>query len=41
MPKTERWHWYVEEFFPTEQHHRAIDAVYYAGETAYQSIGII
>jgi len=41
MPKTERWQWYVEEFFPTEQHHHAIERVYYAGKTQYQSIGVI
>lgn len=41
MPKTERWQWYVEEFFPTEQHHHAIERVYYAGKTRYQSIGVI
>ena len=41
MPKTERWQWYVEEFFPTEQHHHAIDRVYYAGKTPFQSIGVI
>lgn len=41
MPKTEHWQWYVEEFFPTEQHHHAIDQVYYAGRTPFQSVGVI
>ena len=41
MPKTQHWQWYVEEFFPTEQHHHAIERVYYAGRTAFQSIGVI
>jgi spermidine synthase len=41
MPKTEHWQWYVEEFFPTEQHHHAIEHVYYAGRTPFQSVGVI
>jgi len=41
MPKTEHWQWYVEEFFPTEQHHHAIEAVYFAGRTPFQSVGVI
>ena len=41
MPKTEHWQWYVEEFFPTEQHHHAIERVYYAGRSQFQSIGVI
>lgn len=41
MPKTELWHWYVEEFTPTEQHHHAVERVFYAGRTPFQSIGII
>src|SRR5579871_6486897 len=41
MPKTQHWQWYVEEFFPTEQHHHAIEHVYYAGRTPFQSIGVI
>lgn len=41
MPKTEHWQWYVEEFFSTEQHHHAIDRVYYAGRTPFQSVGVI
>ncbi|HET7812925.1 MAG TPA: hypothetical protein VFL13_00975 [Candidatus Baltobacteraceae bacterium] len=41
MPKTEHWQWYVEEFFPTETHHHAIDRVFYAGRTPFQSIGVI
>jgi spermidine synthase len=41
MPKTEHWQWYVEEFFPTELHHHAIEHVYYAGKTPYQGVGVI
>jgi spermidine synthase len=41
MPKTEHWQWYVEEFFPTETHQHAVDRVYYAGRTPFQSIGVI
>ena len=41
MPKTELWQWYVERFAPTELHHHAIDEVYYAGETPFQSIAVI
>lgn len=41
MPKTEHWQWYVEEFFPTEQHRHAIDRVYYGGRTPFQSVGVI
>ena len=41
MPKTQHWQWYVEEFAPTEQHHHAIDEVFYAGRSDFQSIGVI
>src|SRR5579864_819691 len=41
MPKTQRWQWYVEEFFPTERHHHAIERVFYAGRTPFQSVGVI
>ena len=41
MPKTEQWQWYVEAFSPTEQHHHAVEEVYYAGRTPYQSVGVI
>jgi spermidine synthase len=41
MPKTQQWQWYVEEFSPTETHHHAIDEVYYAGRTPFQSVGVI
>ena len=41
MPKTEQWQWYVEEFSSTETHHHAIDEVYYAGKTPFQSVGIV
>lgn len=41
MPKTELWQWYVEEFAPTEQHHHAIEELYYSGRTPFQSVGVI
>ena len=41
MPKTERWQWYVEESAPTEQHHHAIDRVYFAGRSQFQQVAVI
>jgi len=41
MPKTEYWQWYVEEFAPTERHGHAIEEVYFAGRTAFQSVAVI
>ncbi|HET9029358.1 MAG TPA: hypothetical protein VFN49_04210 [Candidatus Aquilonibacter sp.] len=41
MPKTEYWQWYVEESAPTEQHHHAIDTVYYAGHSEFQQVSVI
>ncbi len=41
MPKTEYWQWYVEEFAPTEQHHHAIDTVYFAGRSDFQQVSVI
>ena len=41
MPKTQRWHWYVEEFAPAEQHHHAIDEVFYSGRSPYQQIAVV
>src|SRR5690349_16137928 len=41
MPKTERWQWYVEKFAPAEQHHHAIDAVFYEGRSDFQQIAVI
>jgi spermidine synthase len=41
MPKTEHWQWYVEEFAPTEAHHHAIEAVYYAGRSDFQQVAVI
>lgn len=41
MPKTEHWQWYTERFSPTEEHRHAIDEVYFAGRTPYQSVGVI
>jgi spermidine synthase len=41
MPKTQMWHWYVEEFAPTEQHHHAVDEVYYSGRSPFQQIAVV
>jgi len=41
MPKTEHWQWYVEESAPTEQHHHAIDTVYFAGRSDFQQVSVI
>ncbi len=41
MPKTEHWQWYVEESAPTEQHHHAIETVYYAGRSPFQQVSVI
>ncbi len=41
MPKTQRWQWYVEEFAPSEQHHHAIDELYYSGRSAFQQIAVL
>jgi spermidine synthase len=41
MPKTEHWQWYVEEFAPTEQHHHAVDELYFAGRTPFQSVAVL
>ncbi len=41
MPKTENWQWYVEESAPTEQHHHAIDEVFYAGRSEFQQVSVI
>jgi spermidine synthase len=41
MPKTQQWQWYVEEFAPTEQHHHAIDELYYSGRSAFQQIALV
>jgi spermidine synthase len=41
MPKTEYWQWYVEESAPTEQHHHAVDTVYYAGRSEFQQVAVI
>jgi spermidine synthase len=41
MPKTQRWQWYVEEFAPTEQHHHAIDELYYSGRSPFQQIAML
>ena len=41
MPKTQTWHWYVEEFAPAEQHHHAIDEVYYSGRSEFQQIALL
>jgi spermidine synthase len=41
MPKTQMWHWYVEEFAPAEQHHHAIEEVYYSGRSEFQQIAVV
>jgi spermidine synthase len=41
MPKTERWNWYVEEFSPAEQHHHAVDEIYYSGRSKYQQVAVL
>lgn len=41
MPKTEHWQWYVEESAPTEQHHHAIDEVFYTGRSEFQQVSVI
>jgi len=41
MPKTQQWQWYVEEFSPCEQHHHAIDELYYSGRSEYQQIAVL
>lgn len=41
MPKTQQWHWYVEEFAPSEQHHHAVDEVYYSGRSQFQQIAVL
>ena len=41
MPKTDRWQWYVEESAPSEQHHHAIDQVFFAGRSDFQQVAVI
>jgi len=41
MPKTEHYQWYTEQFAPTELHAHAIEEVYYAGHTPFQSVAIL
>lgn len=41
MPKTERWNWYVEEFSPAEQHHHAVDELFYSGRSKYQQVAVL
>jgi len=41
MPKTERWQWYVEESAPTEQHHHAIDRVFFSGRSDFQQVAVV
>ena len=41
MPKTEHFQWYVEQFADTEAHHHAIDELYYAGKTPFQSVAVL
>ncbi|MGB8909309.1 MAG: hypothetical protein WCC84_11235 [Candidatus Cybelea sp.] len=41
MPKTQMWQWYVEEFAPAEQHHHALDQLYYSGRSEFQQIAVV
>ncbi|MGA8099862.1 MAG: hypothetical protein WB810_14495 [Candidatus Cybelea sp.] len=41
MPKTQMWQWYVEEFAPAEQHHHALDQLYYSGRSEFQKIAVV
>ncbi len=41
MPKTQHWQWYVEEFAPTEQHHHAIDELYFSGRSEFQQVAVL
>jgi spermidine synthase len=41
MPKTEHYQWYVEQFADTEAHHHAIEELYYAGKTPFQSVAVL
>jgi spermidine synthase len=41
MPKTQHWQWYVEEFSPTEQHHHALEEVYFSGRSPFQQIAVV
>ena len=41
MPKTERWNWYVEEFSPAEQHHHAVEELYFSGRSQYQQVAVL
>jgi spermidine synthase len=41
MPKTEHYQWYVEQFADTESHHHAIEELYYAGRTPFQSVAVL
>ena len=41
MPKTQHWQWYVEEFSPTEQHHHALEEVYFSGRSPFQQLAVV
>jgi spermidine synthase len=41
VPKTQYWQWYVEESAPTEQHHHAIDRVFFEGRSEFQQVAVI
>ncbi|MFY9663150.1 MAG: hypothetical protein WAK19_01755 [Candidatus Cybelea sp.] len=41
MPKTQMWQWYVEEFAPAEQHHHALDQLYYSDRSDFQQIAVV
>jgi len=41
VPKTERWHWYVEEFAPTERHEHAVEELLVSGHSPFQQYAIL
>jgi spermidine synthase len=41
VPKTQYWQWYVEESAPTQQHHHAIDRVFFEGRSEFQQVAVI
>lgn len=41
MPKTQHWQWYVEEFSRAEQHHHALEEIYFSGRSPFQQIAVV
>ncbi len=41
MPKTKYWQWYVEEFAPTEQHHHAVEELFFSERSEFQQIAVL